>query len=494
MPKLTVLRGGAKWTLPFEGERRLDELLMENDLAVPQPCGGRGVCGKCAVELSGHVSEPNAAERRAGHRLACQAVLLGDAQIILPDEARMEQIALSGAAAARAVRPMAGRLGAAVDVGTTTLACKLYDLQTGACLAEAGARNPQSAVAADVMGRIGYALEGGLSTLQRQVTTAVEALLRGACASAKAPFDALDALVVTGNTTMLYLLTGRNPEPLSHAPFTADCLFDLEATLLGRRAYLPPCMNAFVGADISCAVLASGQCDAQETSLLADIGTNGEIALWRDGALYVASTAAGPAFEGAGISCGCGSVRGAIDRVRVEGGRLCAYTIGDACAVGVCGSGLIDAVAALVELGEIDETGATDNERLELRDGVALLPKDIRAVQLAKAAITAGMQTLMRSAQVRASDVAALYIAGGFGSHLNVRSAATIGLLPRELASRARVLGNAALAGATMLLLDTAELDHIRDIARRARFVNLGGNPLFNELYVENMFFEAGEA
>lgn len=489
MPKLTVRRGDATWTIPFESGQRLDEVLIAHDLAVPQPCGGRGVCGKCAVELSGQVSAPNAAERRAGRRLSCQAVLLGDALAVLPDDGGMEQIALFSDAAARAVKPTAGRLGAAVDIGTTTLACKLYDLRDGTCLSEAGRRNPQTAVAADVMGRVGHAMDGGLDTLRRQAGEAVEGMLRESCARAGVSFEALDALVVTGNTTMLYLLTGRDPRALSHAPFLADHLFDEETELFGRRTYLPPCMHAFVGADISCAVLAAGQCDGDGISLLTDIGTNGEIALWKDGVLRVASTAAGPAFEDAGISCGCGSVRGAIDRVWLEGKEVRAHTIGEASAVGVCGSGLIDAIAAFLRRGDIEETGATEEERLALRDGVALMPKDIRAVQLAKAAIAAGMETLMRSAQTAPEEIGTLYIAGGFGSHLNVDSAATIGLIPDALAGSVRILGNAALAGAARLLLDTDAIARIRAICARATFVNLGGDPLFNELYVDHMFF-----
>ena len=489
MPKLTVRRGDATWTIPFESGQRLDEVLIAHDLAVPRPCGGRGVCGKCAVELSGQVSAPNAAERRAGRRLSCQALLMGDALAVLPDDGGMEQIALFSDAAARAVKPTAGRLGAAVDIGTTTLACKLYDLRDGTCLSEAGRRNPQTAVAADVMGRVGHAMDGGLDTLRRQAGEAVEGMLRESCVRAGAPFEALDALVVTGNTTMLYLLTGRDPRALSHAPFLADHLFDEETELFGRRTYLPPCMHAFVGADISCAVLAAGQCDGDGISLLTDIGTNGEIALWKDGVLRVASTAAGPAFEGVGISCGCGSVRGAIDRVWLEGKEVRAHTIGEASAVGVCGSGLIDAIAAFLRRGDIEETGATEEERLALRDGVALMPKDIRAVQLAKAAIAAGMETLMRSAQTAPEEIGTLYIAGGFGSHLNVDSAATIGLIPDALAGSVRILGNAALAGAARLLLDTDAIARIRAICARATFVNLGGDPLFNELYVDHMFF-----
>lgn len=145
-------------------------------------------------------------------------------------------------------------------------------------------RNPQTSVAADVMGRIDHALHGGLETLRRQIHAGVEDMLRDACARADKAFSDLDALVVTGNTTMLYLLTGRNPEALSHAPFVADHLFDQTVELFSRSAYLPACINAFVGADISCAVMASGQCESEEISLLADIGTNGEIACGRTAA------------------------------------------------------------------------------------------------------------------------------------------------------------------------------------------------------------------
>ena len=248
-------------------------------------------------------------------------------------------------------------------------------------------------------------------------------------------------------------------------------------------------MNAFVGGDISCAVLAADQCESDAVSLLVDIGTNGEIALWKNGVLYVSSTAAGPAFEGAGISCGCISIRGAIDRVHVENHAIAAHTIGESKAVGVCGSGLIDAIACGLETGEIDETGAMDEDELSLRDGVCLLPRDVRAVQLAKAAIAAGIETLMEAAGVSADEIETFYIAGGFGSHLNVQSAARIGLIPGELADRVKVLGNAALTGAVRILLNRDDLETVRRIAGASRHVNLGGNPRFNEHYMDQMFF-----
>ena len=489
MAELTILRGGERLVHTFQPPRPLSDVLAESGFDMPRPCGGRGVCGKCAVGLTGRVSPPNAAEQKAGTRLACQALLLGDAEVTLPEARTMEQIETGGAQALRRGRPMAGAYGAAVDIGTTTVALKLFDLASGACLGEAGMLNPQTAVAADVMGRIGAAVGGSLDKLRAQIAGAIQALLSEACAGAGLAEDAVESLVVTGNTTMLYLFTGRNPEALSHAPFEADCLFDETLSAGQRSIYLPRCMHAFVGADITCAVLSAGQCDSAETSLLCDVGTNGELALWKDGALRVTSTAAGPAFEGAGISCGCGSVRGAIDRAWAEDGEIKIHTIGGAPAVGVCGSGLIDAVAAALSLGLVDETGAMDDDELPLAEGVCLLPRDIRAVQLAKAAIAAGIETLLEEAGVAEDDVKTLYIAGGFGSHLNVDSAAAIGLFPASLAGRVKVLGNAALAGAAGLLLDRGLQEKTRAIAALASHVNLGGNPKFNEHYMDQMFF-----
>lgn len=491
MHKLTVLQGGLLREICFEGEALLGDVLAVHGFEIARPCGGRGSCGKCSVILEGQVSEPNEAENRAGTRLSCQAVLLGDAKVILPEVHALEQIAFSVSETLKGI-PMPGKLGAAVDIGTTTIALRLYDLQSGVCLGETGTGNPQVSVAADVMGRIGAAMDGKLEQMQRQVSSAIHMLMQTACRQANVSPEDVDVLVAAGNTTMLYLFTGRNPEALSHAPFEADCLFDEQAEVLGKAVYLPPCMNAFVGADISCAVLDANQCGGG-TSLLVDIGTNGEIALWKDGVLYVSSTAAGPAFEGAGISCGCGSVAGAIDKVWLEDGKIAAHTIGEGKAAGLCGSGLIDAVACFLENGMVDETGATDEDELPLRDGVVLLPKDIRAVQLAKAAIAAGIETLMETAGVTVEEIETLYIAGGFGSHLNVQSAARIGLIPAELADRVKVLGNASLAGASMLLLDRDKIEEIRGIKEKSRHVNLGGNPVFNEHYMDQMFFPEEE-
>ena len=312
MYQLTVLRDKTVTTIPFEGEQPLDAVLIGAGLSVAHPCGGRGTCGKCAVEITGAISPPDEAEQRAGTRLSCRVILRGNATVTLLNTDAGMRIESESRADTVANRPMAGRYGAAVDIGTTTVALRVYDLENGALLGQAAALNPQRSIAADVMGRIDAATHGELSLLQKQITDCIATLL----AEATADKDiAVDALVLSGNTTMLYLLVGREPSSLATAPFAADTLFDTETEILGIPAYLPPCIGAFVGADITSALLASGVCDKKGTFLLCDIGTNGEIALVRDETLLVTSTAAGPAFEGVGISSGCMGVSGAIDRV-----------------------------------------------------------------------------------------------------------------------------------------------------------------------------------
>ena len=485
MPNLTIIQDNIVRTVFFDGTPLLSEVLTAAGFLSPHPCGGKGKCGKCAVIVSGDLSAPTETERQAGTRLSCLTRLLGNASVTLSDTNETMRIETDTAAL---IPSEAGGYGAAVDIGTTTIAVKLYDLADGTCIGSAAAPNPQTSIAADVMGRIEAAMNGQLTQLQTMICGTVKDLLTKASPRGKIPTGLTATL--TGNTTMLYLLCGYDPTALSHAPVLADHLFDTEITLpfLDTPAYLPPCMNAFVGADITCAVLASGMCDHPQTALLCDIGTNGEMALWKNGALYVTSTAAGPAFEGAGIVCGCGSVAGAIDRVWTEHGEMRFHTIEEAPAVGLCGSGVIDAVAAGLETEEIDESGAMD-EPMSFEEDIALYPQDVRAVQLAKAAIAAGIDTLLEVSHTSIDEIETLYIAGGFGSHLNIESAAAIGLLPRAPADRARILGNAALRGASLTLTDPVVRARLAHIAAMAEHINLGGDSRFANHYIDRMIF-----
>ncbi len=206
--------------------------------------------------------------------------------------------------------------------------------------------------------------------------------------------------------------------------------------------------------------------------------------------LYITSTAAGPAFEGAGIKHGCGSIYGAIDRVAVSDKKLLVHTIGGGKAVGICGSGLIDAVASLLDIGVLDESGLLEGEEFVLSDNVSVTQKDIRALQLAKAAIAAGISCLLKSADCSEAEVVKVYLAGGFGQHLNIKSAERIGLIPSTLSDRIETIGNAAVDGAALLLMDTFLRSEIEALRLKAKHIRLDGNNEFSQRYIDGMFFE----
>lgn len=467
------------------------------------PCAGHGRCGKCRVTASGALSDPSPVERThltpeelaRGVRLACCTRVEGDCRVTLSGSAR-SQICLTGVMDAAALRPRFRAYGAAVDIGTTTLAASLYGAD-GQLLAQASEANPQAVWGADVISRIEAALKGEGGGLAACVREAIDGLLGRMAARAHVAPGEIDALAVTGNTAMLHLLTETSPEPLSHAPFAAERLFGevCPAGSLGLSAcpgasvYLPRCMSAFVGADITTALLASGICGKDETRILVDIGTNGEMALWHKGGLFCCSTAAGPAFEGAGLSMGMHGQDGAVDHVAVQDGVLRPHVIGDAPPAGICGSGVIDALACLLETGALDETGLLETAPAPIAPPVALTQKDVRMVQLAKSAIIAGLRTLMHTRGVSCADVAELAVAGGFGSYLNAANAGRIGLIPGELVPKVRILGNAALSGASMLLLDRELAPACERLARSAETLELSSDPIFTQYYTEGMFF-----
>lgn len=483
MPELLVHAAGGECIIPFEGTPLLFDLISHLPDAPLRSCAGSGKCGACAVIAQGSLSHsPDA----YGKVLSCQTRVQGDAQVWLPGRQEIAQIEVRRQTDAYPLEPVAGQYGAAVDLGTTTIVLELIRLTDGQTLSVVSCENPQRVIAADVIGRIEHALGGGLAALSTMVRECIATLERKAFEQAGLRDKQADCRVIAGNTTMLYLYAGYNPISLSAAPFEADCLFG--KTL--DRDELPPCCGAFVGADITCALLSSRICEKNETALLIDIGTNGEIALWHQGQLTCCATAAGPAFEGCGISCGVGSIPGAIDSVCQTDGQLAFTTIAHAPACGLCGSGLIDLIAALLDTEQLDETGFLEDE-VVLAPEVTLTQQDVRQVQLAKAAIAAGIETLLQNAGLNTDAVSTLFIAGGFGSHLNLQSAARIGLIPESLAGKAVILGNASLAGARQLLLSSSSNQQANAIAHHAECVNLASVSSFTNAFVEKMLFEA---
>ena len=512
---------GVQRSFPFTGPVRIADLLGLHRLPLDLPCGGRGTCRQCRVIARGALSPLTPEERESltaeelekGVRLACLTMVEGAAEITVPPAAAMAVIEAAGETPDYPLDPPAGEYGVAVDIGTTTLVVSLYRLGQRTPLGTLCRKNPQAVFGADVISRIGKAVDGEGEALFAAVSGALDGMIRALAARCGVEASSIASAVVTGNTAMLYLLAQVSPEPLSHSPFTMTRPFGeaLPASALGMPflgetpVYLPRCMSAFVGADITCAVLAGEVLTREGTTLLVDIGTNGEMALNHGGTLYCCSTAAGPAFEGAGIRMGLNAVRGAIDGVTLQDGEIRCTVIGGAEPAGICGSGLIDALAVLLEAGIIDETGAIQDEghpfadRVTELDGepavllagtVLLTQEDIRKVQLAKSAICAGLKTLVGHVGLSMDQVDRLLIAGGFGRHIRLENAGAIGLIPPDLCGKARAIGNAAITGAAMILQNRRYPAETAAYAEKAVTVDLATNPQFMEYYVEGMLFE----
>ena len=470
------------------------------------PCGGHGNCGKCKIIAHGSLSPLSDNEKKhltadeiaLGVRLSCCTQVLGDCEIKTLNGNGKSKILTSTNSIVSSFAPSFKNYGAAIDIGTTTLAAKLYS-PDGRVLSDAARLNPQSRFGADVISRIEASIKGNGKPLAECVLAAIDEMLCELAVGAGITASEIDSVVITGNTAMLHLLTNTSPEPLSHAPFHAERLFGetLTSQKLGLVAlnkdteiYLPPCISAFVGADTICAILASGMTKKDAPSLLTDIGTNGEMALWQNGTLTVCSTAAGPAFEGVGISMGMQGKEGAIDKVVLQNGKPFAHVIGDVLPVGICGSGLVDAVACLLLNETLDETGYLDDDTAEISAPVVLTQQDIRMVQLAKSAICAGIRTLIHNTKTQVDDISEFYLAGGFGSYLDIKNAGRIGLVPAELTNKVSVIGNAALTGASMLLLNKELRPEATLLSRNVSVADLATDPFFAEEYMTGMLFE----
>lgn len=482
---------------------KLSDLLEDHHHAPDMPCGGAGRCGKCRVRASGNLSEVTAEEKKClshedfsqGIRLACCTKVMGDAEVWLAADGAVSQICASGTEQEFEQDAMFKNYGVAIDIGTTTLAAQLYD--NSGLISTITAHNPQRSYGADVISRIGRSVEGEAHELAVCIREGLSDMMIKLCKQVNCTPEDVDYMVITGNTAMLYLLTEQDAKPLAGAPFIIDEKFgrSIKASQLqlpcnpDTPVYLPRCISAFVGADITTALMASGICTRRESAMLADIGTNGELALWRDGSLFTCSTAAGPAFEGANLSSGMQGAPGAIDHIWVEDGKLVMHTIGDKKPVGICGSGVADLLACLISTEELDESGFLEDEEVELAENVSFTQADVRQVQLAKSAVRAGMETLLKESGVGYDDIDTLSVAGGFGSYLSLDSAAAIGLIPPSLAPRCASIGNAALSGAAMLLRSKKLMEESTALADKADSVDLASNPYFIDKYMEHMMF-----
>ena len=366
----------------------------------------------------------------------------------------------------------------------------MIDRANGRVLAERVAENAQRGFGADVISRIEACGREGVQTLSDRIADQLEEM--AADCLQESGVTAVVESVVTGNTTMLHLYEGIDPAPLSVAPFTVPSYFGgiSRRTLAGAPVYLPRCVGAYVGADITCAVMAA-DLPEQGTMLLADIGTNGEIVLARDGRLLCCSTAAGPAFEGAELRYGMPAAAGAIRAVRLENGVVEYETVHGAPAVGICGSGVLDALAVMLKTEDMDETGHLEQDWEVGGSGIAVTQRDVRQIQLAKAAICGGILTLMEAEDLSDEDVGRFVVAGGFGNAMDHGSAAAVGLYPAALQEKAEFLGNGALGGAVMLLRSRPLREQAEKLTKAAEELSLSASEEFMDYYIDCMTFGA---
>ena len=469
------------------------------------PCGGRGRCRGCRVRVvEGEIPitpemrlKLTDAELAAGWRLSCCARVEGP---LVLEVAQWSTPGLASVPADTGPIPFerGEGLGVAVDLGTTTLAAQLLDLSTGEVLAVELALNPQCVHGADVMSRLEFALHGGAGRLAALVRGAIGRMI-GRMTVAAGRAAEIRRVDLVGNTAMHHLFCGIEVAPLSHAPFepAEDGLQRLTAGQLGwaipgnPAIEFLPCLGGFVGSDILAGAVALDLFDAPGPAALIDLGTNGEIVLAAGGATLCASTAAGPAFEAARIGMGMRAAAGAIARVEVaEGGMRC-RVLGGGAPRGICGSGLVDAVACALSLGLIGTNGRIAGRAGELliESPVVLAQRDIRELQLAKAAISAGLRLLSRHAALDPRELAAVHLAGAFGNYLDPASAVRIGLLPVDPA-RIVPAGNTALRGARRLLLNPSRKTALIGKARsRIRHVPLAASPDFQDSFTDCLSF-----
>ncbi len=413
-------------------------------------------------------------------------------------------------------------VGLAVDLGTSKMAGILYDCRSGRELAASGKANPQIAYGEDVMSRLSYALreKGGAGLLRDLARKALKALTEDLCARAGIEATRAAEVVLAGNTAMAHLFLGLPVDRLARAPFTAGFSSPLELPAreagldIARdaRIHVLPCIGGFVGGDHTAMILACELDRSPATALGIDIGTNTEVVLAKPGSpgsLHVVSCASGPAFEGAHIRDGMRAGPGAVERVRITSDGPEVETVGGVPPLGICGSGLVDALAGMVRCGIVDRRGhlrpgvpgvrgadaageyvLVPSEKSGSGRDICITQKDISELQLAKGAIRAGVQTLLQRTETRPDEIETVYIAGAFGSHLDTDSLLTVGVLPDFPRAHFVQSGNAAVVGAGLALVSKQERSRAAEIARRARHIELAADENFSRLFARSMQFE----
>ena len=512
--EVVVHRGAeTKTILVKEGESLLDAFIRQ-EIYISAPCGGKGRCGKCGIQvLNGNtwISDEDKKiyseeELDAGWRLSCCLYPTEELEVSVSqsDESLFEAVGETENTEESGTEESFYHV--AVDIGTTTIAMSLIGGESGKVFHTVTSVNSQRAYGADVISRIQASVDGKKEELkksiQKDLQDSMEKLLKETGVSG----EDVGKIVIGGNTTMGHLLMGYDCDTLGVFPFTPVNIDFIKGTegILGtdrfgkKEVILLPGISTYVGGDIVSGMYAYDFTEKEDVCMFIDLGTNGEMGIGNKEKILVTSTAAGPAFEGGNITWGMGSVPGAICSVKLEGTEAEVKTIRDEAPQGICGTGVVETAAELVREEIVDETGALDEDYFDdgfplakTPDGkeIVFTQKDVREIQLAKAAVRAGVETLLLRYGIKKEEVSKVYLAGGFGYKLNTDKAIAIGMIPEEWADRIVAVGNSSLSGACKYLKDENGDKTIEKLVSISEEVNLSADKEFNEFYMNEMFF-----
>lgn len=504
------------------------------------PCGGEGTCGKCRVLiLMGECQPPtpeeyawlNEAELEQGIRLACFCQIRGNIKLRFPKKAApqilvnaSEETCSNNAEVMECLdtTKAARRYGVAIDLGTTTIVSSLLDLATGREMHISARLNPQSSYSLDVMSRVNYASrDGGTKKLQRLLIECLDEIIWECCANASIEAGDIQKIAVVGNTIMLHILAGVNPSPLGRFPYTPvfTSTINMHAHQLDMRSltdtevYIMPSVSAFIGADTVAGILATGLEQEAGDKLLLDLGTNGEMVLFSNHQLWACSVAMGPALEGMNIECGMRAQEGAVDKVWIENNELCLHVIGEGEAIGLCGTGLLDTVGALVKTGIVGKNGrilmrnqrdpfadrsesiteSKEGRRFWLRhpvgreNGLYISQNDIRSLQLAKGAVCAGIKLLLNAAEIKTDQLHKVSLSGALGNYVNSEVLIELGFFPPEWRDKVKPVGNSALKGAILALMSSAACGRASHVSQQIKCLDLTSSQEFQYLFPRSM-------
>lgn len=453
------------------------------------PCNGNHTCGKCKILIKGKTNKKDLNEtillmneKNKNIRLACSCTIKGNAEITILKE---NLAILTWFSENNIISNRKGK-GFICDIGTTSIVVQIYDCEKNILLGEEAVENVQKIYGADVLTRVQACKDNGVELLSLQIRTQIETIVNKL--KRKLKIQSFSCGVVTGNSIMLYIFENISPLKLAVAPFKLEEKFGRKSKYLisNIKPYLPHCIGAYVGADILCGMIFANM--KNKISLFIDIGTNGEMVLYKKDRYICCSVASGPAFEGVGLACGMKAVDGAIYKVYDRSKEVKVEVIGNTKIKGICGSGIIDFIAILRKKKIIDNSGYM-KKNFYINNEIYITPEDVRKIQLAKAALCAGIYTLIEHAQINENEIDKIYLAGGLGSELNIASAIEIGLFPKFFKNKIEFLGNSALGGAKNILLNNNMKKIEKKILNKTMEINLSSDGYFMNKYIECMYF-----